>query len=102
SFGAGVVLRALVTGELLDHGRPAVLSLMALIGAVLVSWRFYKTRKLPAAQGFVLCAAVFWLLVFFGRPTWGPLLMLIGAMRDLHLHRVVGALHVFLVLLAAI
>jgi hypothetical protein len=41
-------------------------------------------------------------LVFFGRPTWGPLLVLVGAMRDLHLHRVVGALHMFLVLLAAI
>ena len=43
-----------------------------------------------------------WLLVFFGRPTWGPLLLLLGAARDLHLHRVVGAVHIFLVLLAAI
>jgi hypothetical protein len=102
SFGAGVVMKALVTGELLDHGRPAVLSLMALIGAVLVSCRFYKARWQSAAEGFVLSGAVFWLLVFFGRPTWGPLLVLLGAMRDLHLHRVVGAVHIFLVLLAAI
>ena len=102
SFGAGVIMKALVTGELLDHGRPAVLSLIALIGAVLVSWRFYKGRRQPAAESFVLAGAVFWLLVFFGRPTWGPLLVLVGAMRDLHLHRVVGAVHIFLVLLAAI
>jgi hypothetical protein len=102
SFGAGVVIKALVNGELLDHGRPAVLSLMALIGAALVSWRFYKTRRLPPAEGFVLSGAVLWLLIFFGRPTWGPLLLLLGATRDLHLHRVVGAVHIFLVLLAAI
>jgi hypothetical protein len=101
SFGAGVIMKALVTGELLDHGRPAVLSLMALLGAVLVSWRFYKARRQPA-EVFVLSGALFWLLVFFGRPTWGPLLVLVGAMRDLHLHRVVGAVHIFLVLLAAI
>ena len=33
SFGAGVVLKALFTGELLDHGRLPVLSLLALLGA---------------------------------------------------------------------
>lgn len=102
SFGAGVVLRALVTGELLDHDRPAVFSLLALAGTLLCGWRLYKVRRQAAAESFVLCGAVFWLLVFFGRPTWGPLVVLLGATRDLHLHRVVGALHIFLVLLAAI
>ena len=102
SFGAGIILKALVTGELLDHGRLAVFSLLALAGAVLISWTLYKTRKLPANWCFVLTGAVFWLFVFFGRPTWGPLLLLLGVARDLHLHRVVGAVHIFLVLLAAI
>jgi hypothetical protein len=95
-------MRALLGGELLDHGRPALLSLLALAGAVLVSWKFYKARRQPAAEIFVMSGAGLWLLVFFGRPTWGPLLVLVGAVRDLHLHRVVGALHVFLVLLAAV
>jgi Bacterial membrane protein YfhO len=102
SFGAIVVLKALLSGELLDHGRLPVLSLLALIGTGLIVWRFYKTRRLPAAEGFVLSGAVLWLLVFFGRPTWGPLLLLLGVTRDLHLHRVVGAVQIFLVLLAAI
>ena len=79
-----------------------VLSLLALLGAVLILWRLYRDHRLPAPEGFVLSGAVLWLLVFFGRPTWGPLLLLLGAVRDLHLHRVVGAVHIFLVLLAAI
>src|SRR5262249_38709353 len=76
SFGAGIIMKALVTGQLLDHGRPAILSLLALAGAVLISWTLYKTRKPPVNQCFVLTGAVFWLLVFFGRPTWGVLLLL--------------------------
>jgi hypothetical protein len=102
SFGATIVMRALLTGELLDHGRPAILSLLALTGAILIAWRLYRRRRQSAAEVFVLGGAVFWLLVFFGRPTWGPLLLLLGVTRDLHLHRVVGAVHIFLVLLAAI
>ena len=103
SFGAGVVLKALFTGELLDHGRLPVLSLLALLGAAA---DLVEALQGPPPAGcpraFVLSAAVLWLLVFFGRPTWGPLLLLLGAARDLHLHRVVGAVHIFFVLLAAI
>ena len=73
SFGAATVLKALFTGELLDHGRLPVLSLLALAGAVLVMAHIYRTRRLPAREGFVLIAAVLWTLVFFGRKTWGPL-----------------------------
>ena len=73
-----------------------------LLGALLILWKLYRDRRLPAQEGFVLSAAVLWLLVFFGRPTWGPLLLLLGATRDLHLHRVVGAVQIFFVLLAAI
>jgi hypothetical protein len=112
SFGAGIILKALVTGELLDHGRTAVLSLLALAGVVLISWTLCKAplpygrgserRRLPANWCFIVSGAAFWLLVFFGRPTWGPLLLLLGVTRDLHLHRVVGVVHIFLVLLAAI
>ncbi len=71
SFGAGVVLRALFTGELLDHGRLPVLSLLALVGALLMLWKLYRDRRLPVQESFVLSAAVLWLLVFFGRPDMG-------------------------------
>jgi hypothetical protein len=102
SFGAGKVLQWLFSGQLMDHDRPPALSLLAFCGAAILLWRYYKTRKLKCAETFLLLAAAFWLLVFFGRPTWGALLTLIGATRDLHLHRVLGAVQIFLVFLAAI
>src|ERR1039458_7034151 len=102
SFGAAFVLKNLFTGQLLDYGRPPVLSLLALCGAPILLWGFWKSRHMPARECFVLSGALFWLLVFFGRPTWGPLLTVLGVSRDLHLHRTIGAVHIFLVLLAAI
>ena len=45
SFGAATVMKYLVTGELLDHGRPPVLSLLALAGR-----RLDPVELLPFAQ----------------------------------------------------
>ncbi len=100
SFGAGQILAWLFTGELLDHGRLPVLSLLVLlgIGATLWAWRSGTFRR---AQLFVAAGAIFWILVYFGRPFWGPALELLGATPDLQLHRTIGAVHVFLVLLGA-
>jgi hypothetical protein len=102
SFGAGKVLQWLFSGQLMDHDHLPVLTLLAFFGAGLLFWRYRKTRKLEAGHTFLLLAAAFWLLVFFGRPTWGVLMNLIGATSDLHLHRVLGAVQVFLLFLAAI
>src|SRR5579871_270261 len=102
SFGAGPVMRLLFTGELLDHGRPPVLSLLALAGVAWIIWTAYDSKRLAPSSRFVLAGAILWILVFFGRATWGPLVLLVGATRDLHLHRAIGAVQVFLVLLAAL
>jgi hypothetical protein len=102
SFGAAKVLEWLFSGQIMDHERLPVLSLLALLGAGLLLWRYYKTHKLAPAEMLLLTGAAFWLLVFFGRPTWGGLLMLIGVTRDLPLHRVIAAVQLFLLLLAAI
>src|SRR5262249_36647460 len=34
-----------------------------------------------------------WLLLYFGRPTWGILLKLLPLSSDLHLHRFIGGVH---------
>ncbi|MCX6628884.1 MAG: hypothetical protein NTW28_14790 [Candidatus Solibacter sp.] len=102
SFGAGQALEWLITGQLLDSGRFPVLSLLALAGLIVLWLRFYTPRGMEFAGKFALSGAAFWILVFFGRPFWGPALWLIGVTPDLHLHRVLGGAQVFLVVLAAI
>ncbi|HKA01507.1 MAG TPA: hypothetical protein VKE70_33575, partial [Candidatus Solibacter sp.] len=102
SFGAQKVLGWLFSGQILDHDHLPVLTLLAFAGAGVLLWRWKSTRKIEHAHLFVLIAGAFWLLVFFGRPTWGVLLTLIGVTPDLHLHRVVGAVQIFLVFLSAL
>jgi len=102
SYGAQKVLTWLVSGQIMDHDRLPVISLLALAGIVMLVMRWRKHRKLPFAEMLLLAGAGFFLLVLFGRPTWGALLLLIGATRDLHLHRVLGAVQIFLAFIAGI
>jgi hypothetical protein len=78
-----------------------VLSLLVLlgIGAILWAWRSGTVGRVHL---FIAAAAIFWILVYFGRPFWGPALSLVGATPDLQLHRTIGAVQIFLVLLGAI
>ena len=99
SFGAQQVLEWLATGALLDFGRWPILTLFAFLGAAIAAWNARDRRDTPERT--ILIAAVFWILFFFGRPVWGPLMLLLGATSDLHIHRAIGPVQVFLVLLAA-
>ena len=102
SYGSGQVLEWLFTGELLDHARLPMLTLLAFGGAGWFFWRRYRLREIDRAHAFVLMGAGFWIAMFFGRPLWGSLLTLLGVSRDMQLHRVIGGAQIFLVLLAAI
>ena len=101
SLGAGQVLRWLFTGELLDHGRLPVLTVLAAAGVAVWAWRKFRGETDPAGA-FAAAGAAFWILLYFGRPFWGPALLVLGAAEDMHLHRVIGGAQVFLVLLAGI
>jgi hypothetical protein len=96
SFGAPHVALLAATGQLLDSGRVPVMSLLALAGAVRWYW------KRDWLSSFAVLGAAFWLLMFCGRPLWGPVLLFVGVMPDMHLHRVIGGAQIFLVLLAAL
>ena len=102
SFGAWQVLRWLFTGQLLDHGRLPVLTLLALSGAGLLAWNRRHRAPVCAAHAFALWGAAFWTLMFFGRPFWGPALAVLGVSADMQLHRLIGGVQIFLVLLTAI
>jgi uncharacterized membrane protein len=100
SFGASTTLARLFTGELLDHGRLPILTLLAFCGVGLVLWKL-RRKKPCAAEAFLAAGAAFWILLYFGRSFWGPLPTLLGVASDMHLHRVVAGGQIFLVFLAA-
>ncbi|GEM_PF-180243 len=88
SYGAEWVLRALIRGELFDYGRFPSLTLLVVLGAVVCLWRWRTERyRVPLALGLV------WLLLYFGRPTWGVLLDLLPLSRDMHFHRLIAGVH---------
>jgi hypothetical protein len=102
SFGAPQVMQWLATGQLLDSGRFPILSLLVLAGLIVLGLRFFSPRGMDLAGKFAVTGAALWILLFFGRPFWGPVLWLLGITPDLPLHRVLGGAQVFLVMLAAI
>jgi hypothetical protein len=104
SFGAGRVMQLLFTGDILDHDRLPIMTLLAVVGLIV----YFRDRapgdsleKYPA-RTFIILAAALWILVFFGRPFWGPIIPLLGVSPDMQLHRVAGGAQAFLVLLAAV
>jgi hypothetical protein len=94
SLGAPTILRYLATGELLDHGRPPVVTAFVGLGLLCALGRRDRLGSLFAGL-FVL-----WLLLYFGRPTWGRLLDVLPAAYDLPLHRLIGGVHLFAIPLA--
>ncbi len=91
SYGAQTVLSNLFTGQIFDAGRWPVITLLVLIGIAL-----YWKKNAFIVWGFVLMLAL-----YFGRPFWGDALYLAGVLPGFQLHRTIGPLQMFGVLLAA-
>jgi 6-pyruvoyl-tetrahydropterin synthase-like protein len=96
SYGAGKILGWLVTGDLMDHGRlPVITALVALgiVAAVLI--------RTPLARTALVIFAV-WLVLYFGRPTLDGLVSLFPMHDGLLLHRFIGSVELFAILLVGI
>jgi hypothetical protein len=96
SYGAATVLWKLVTGQLLDYGRPPVITILAAIG--LIAALRSRTRHSRLATVFF----VVWLLLYFGRATWGPLADLLPMSRGLIMHRFIGGVDMGVLMLVAV
>jgi uncharacterized membrane protein len=94
SFGAPRVLSELVSGRLLDFGRPPFLTALLAVGVV----GALLARRDPLARR-LLVFSTCWLALFFGRETWGHALWLVGMPADFHLHRLQVAFELSAVLL---
>lgn len=93
SFGAKEVVTMLVNGTLFDFGRFPILIILVFIG-------LFATIQ----NGFPHIAFLFlsFLLLFFGRTTWGGILNLIPGMSEFHQHRFIVGVHLAGLFLAPI
>ncbi len=85
SFGYREVLKNLLNGDLFDFGRPQALTALVFIGL----FSALATRYSSLALLFI-----FWLLLYFGRTTWGGLFTLIPGMSEFHLSRFIVGVHI--------
>ncbi len=96
SYGAPIILRELFSGRLFDFERVPVLSLMVALGTLLAVFNL----KDALARRLLALTAV-WLALFFGRETWGHLLLVVGIPGVFHLHRLQAVFELFAIMLAA-
>jgi hypothetical protein len=96
SFGAPAILGWLFSGDLLDHGRIPVITFLLALG--IVAAFVYRSRlAMMALVGFL-----FWLVLYFGRPTLGPLYDVLPIPNGLLLHRFIGSVEIFAIMLVGL
>lgn len=86
SWGYYEVIRQFFSGEIFDWGRLPILTLLITIGFFATS---INKKYFPFAAIFFL-----WMLLYFGRETWGGLIDLIPGMKDFHQSRFVVGVHI--------
>lgn len=97
SYGASWVMSHLLRGELFDRGRLPIITGLAGIGTLTcLMKRDQELFRVPIAI-FVL-----WLLLYFGRPTWGAVLDLLPLMRDFHLQRLIAGVDLGAIMLVGV
>lgn len=89
SFGFREVLKNLFNGDLFDFGRLPILTLVVFLGLFLALRNNDVTNKRSFSLLFL-----FWLLLYFGRTTWGGLVDLIPGMSEFHLSRFIVGVHI--------
>ena len=93
SFGFGQIATWIVTGDLFDHARLPVLTVLAAVGLAVA----LRMRDRPAALAVSL--AVVWVVLWSGRTSLGALADLLPFSHGLHVHRFIGGVDVAAVLL---
>jgi hypothetical protein len=97
SPGHSYVLKTLFTGDLLDFDRFPSLSFLLLAGLAVAIFRFRDQKHRALVALFLV-----WLLLYFGRATWGPLFNILPFTHDLPLHRFIGGVHLSAALLIGV
>jgi hypothetical protein len=93
SFGAKDAVAMFVNGTLFDFSRFPILTILITIGAFVVLFSSYSHLTF---------LFLFFLVLFFGRTTWGGLLNIIPGMSEFHQHRFIVGIHMAGLFLAPI
>jgi hypothetical protein len=96
SFGAGTILPWLISGELLDHGRVPVLTV--LLGAGAIAAVLSRSRVALLSLGLF----IMWLILYFGRPTLGSLTDLFPLHDGFPFHRFDGPVNLAAIVLIGV
>jgi hypothetical protein len=96
SYGAPKILGWLFTGQLFDHGRFPIFTLLVGVGLVVSAIRARRSESARA----VLALFVVSLLLYFGRATWGAATNALPGSGDLQMHRFILGVHMAGILLA--
>ncbi|OGG23961.1 hypothetical protein A3A79_02040 [Candidatus Gottesmanbacteria bacterium RIFCSPLOWO2_01_FULL_43_11b] len=79
SYGAKEVITRLFNGNLFDFGRFPILTILVLVG-------------LFVNRNFAILF-IFWVLMYFGRTTWGSLIDLVPFLKEFHQSRFIVGIH---------
>lgn len=97
SFGHSAVLIGLAKDHLFDFGRFPSLTILMAVGFAFCLLRWRQERYLIPVTIFLL-----WLLLFFGRSTWGVLIDVLPMSRQLHMIRFMAMVHLGGIFLMAV
>ena len=75
-------------GDLFDFGRIPSLTYLAAVGFGICLLRWRNERYLIPVAIFTL-----WLMLYFGRATWGSLMDVLPLSREIHMNRFVRGVH---------
>lgn len=84
SYGGRETIVRLLNGDLFDWGRAPWMTVLVIVGLIAAAWTNFSFALL----------FLFWLFMYFGRTTWGPLIDLIPGMKEFHLSRFIVGVHV--------
>ena len=96
SFGFGQIASWVVTGDLFDHARLPVITVLAAVGVAAAMRARDRLAVLAVSLGAV------WLVLWSGRTSLGPLADLLPFSHGLHVHRFVGGVDLAAVILVGL
>lgn len=98
SYGARKILGWLVTGKIYDYGRFPIVTILVAIGLIVCLARFRIDERARAIVGVWVLS----LLLYFGRPTLGPVLNLLPGNSNLLFQRYIMGVQLAGIFLAGI